>query len=153
MSRNLGRTDCAVCDAGHDDIALCEQPRPITERDAGRYYAEYKDRLIVANAECTTCGAKYLAWISIHRTVIDRQGTNFDNSFGVRFCDISFRSTFNDEPGPDDLPSLTKLREIEMKRWTSRAHELTDQLDEVRERLDAHVAELGSLRSRWESYL
>ncbi len=59
MSRNLNSTTCDQC--GHD-VELIEKPRPITVKDAGSYFKEYEG-MLVANAECPMCMAKYLALV------------------------------------------------------------------------------------------
>jgi hypothetical protein len=86
MSRNLASTSCDFCT---EEVRLVEEPRPLAPADAGVYYTAFAG-LTVANAECATCKAKYLAWI---RVEVDRP-----------FFDLSFRSTFNDEPGEADKP-------------------------------------------------
>ena len=94
MSRNIGDTSCYYC---HQEIKLDEEPRPTTKEETGAYYDEYAT-MPVANATCTLCEAKYLACI---------QYTDWAPaapSGDVPFVDLSFRSTFNDEPGPDDTP-------------------------------------------------
>ena len=94
MSRNLCRIDCQFCEG---PVLLTEVPRSIREEDAGRYFGEYRG-LTVANAACRYCGGRYLAWVANDPAGREkpRNGTHFD---------LSFRSTFNDEPGPDDRPS------------------------------------------------
>ena len=100
MSRNLARTDCYFCP---DTPTIQEQPRPITAADAGAYFDEYRGMLI-ANAECPLCEAKYLAWVDEHGR---EQRFSWPPPSGpgeIGFFDLSFRSTFNDEPGVADLP-------------------------------------------------
>lgn len=87
MSRNLARTDCYFC-GGH--VVDVEEPREITAEDCGAYLETYAG-MTVANAECRVCGAKYLAWVT---TLFSWHGR-----------DLSFRSTFNDEPGDADMPT------------------------------------------------
>lgn len=94
MSRNLGRVDCARCGG---TVRLVEPPRPITEQDAGAYFTEHRGRW-VAHAECHTCAAKYLAWLT---------GQVLERADARLHYDLSYRSTFDDEPGPDDLPPWT----------------------------------------------
>ncbi len=43
MSRNLCSTVCDFC--GHD-VEMTEEPRKITENDAGVYYREYEGMLV-----------------------------------------------------------------------------------------------------------
>lgn len=59
MSRNLCRVRCYYCGG---KVALVEPPRRGGERDFGGSSAQF-DGMIVANAECEDCCAKYLAWI------------------------------------------------------------------------------------------
>lgn len=105
MSRNLCRTDCYFC---NDDVVLVEEPRDITEKEAGAHYETYKG-MLVANAECPSCLAKYLAWVNEFRCNAKPRHVEWG-----KFFDLSFRSTFNDEPGKDDLPKyeiqLVRLR-------------------------------------------
>ena len=98
MSRNLAKTKCDHCD---HEIELEEEPRPITEQDCGKhFFNEYKG-MLVATAHCPMCLAEYLAWID---------GTNreqyapYPNPQFGKIGDLSYRSSFNDEPGNDDLP-------------------------------------------------
>jgi len=96
MSRNLCNTVCYFC--GHE-VELVEEPREITKGDAGVYYAEYKG-MLVADARCPICLAEYLAWVD------DSKCTGHTRSTGEygSFFDLSFRSSFDDEPDDDDLP-------------------------------------------------
>ncbi len=100
MSRNLASTDCYYCDG---EVVLDEKPRPITKEDYGSY-DEYVG-MLVANATCSICEAKYLAWVN--RSYMYNQPVPDDQPFG----DLSFRSTFNDEPGIVDLPTY-KIKRI-----------------------------------------
>ena len=100
MSRNLCRTDCYFCEGV---VLLQEEPRKIRSDDCGAYFDEY-DGMIVANAECGDCEAKYLAWVYRHPPI--------PPDWDGEFYDLSFRFTFNDEPGEDDLPRY----KIEVKR-------------------------------------
>ncbi len=101
MSRNLADTTCAGCRWG--DVRLVETPRPITEAEAGCYFPEYEG-MVVANAQCLLCEAKYLAWVD-EATKLRRHGYERRPVDGP-FVDLSWRSTFNDEPGADDLPAF-----------------------------------------------
>ena len=93
MSRNIGQTHCKYC---FGDIVLVEHPRNIKKEEAGVYFGEYKG-LKVANAECEICCAKYLAWMEVIGLGADIA------EWKIR--DLSFRSTFDDEPGPKDVPT------------------------------------------------
>lgn len=92
MSRNIGDCACGYCRC---EIELEEAPRPLTESEAHAYYPEFAG-MMVANARCPDCEAKYLAWID---SIPNRRT---DPSRLVQ--DLSYRSTFNDEPGEEDLP-------------------------------------------------
>ena len=139
MSRNLCQKYCDFCNS--EPVILLENKRPISKKEAGVYYKNYKG-LLVANAECDTCGAKYLAWID-ERTIVGEHLKEMNVSiFPPRFAkdkdyfDLSFRSTFNDEAGTEDLPNkvfnlkeahkeIEKLKKS-VKRWKKIAKKLID---------------------------
>lgn len=107
MSRNLGSTCCYFCG---ETVKLDEPPRPITREDAGIYY-DTRDGygyagMIVANASCTVCEAQYLADIdkSACAGFSSWQSWQVALQEGQTHRDLSFRSTFNDEPGIADMP-------------------------------------------------
>lgn len=100
MSRNLARVDCAQCPAEAEDIILDESPRPLTKEDTVGYYREYAG-MLVAHAHCKWCGALYLAWIDERTRSKYFQYARFDEG---RPVDLSYRSSFNDEPWILDLP-------------------------------------------------
>lgn len=105
MSRNLLSTDCVHCE---HDVELLEDPRPITEENAGHYFEEYKG-MEVAEAECPACKAEYLAWITPPQAY--RNGVRQrDAEHGKEHYDLSYRSGFNDEPNPQDLPKYNVAR-------------------------------------------
>lgn len=108
MSRNLCRTGCPCCDG---QPVLTETPRPIREDEAGAYYHEYQG-MMVAEAECPDCHAKYLAWVTGH-VHCDRMRWAAQ---GLPYVDLSYRSTFNDEPGPEDLPTHDVIRVSKPKK-------------------------------------
>lgn len=97
MSRNLGQIDCDYC---HGRVALCEAARAPTAEDMGAYLAEFAN-VRVAWAECEDCVAKYTAWVDGPGLRRPPDGTH---------ADLSFRSTFNDEPGEADLPDFEMVR-------------------------------------------
>jgi len=102
MSRNLGVRDCYNC--GHP-VEFTSPAHPITRDEAGRYYDEYEG-MIVAMAECPICLAKYLAWID-QRNCVNPVHKDFALHMDIidnRPFDLSYLSTFNDEPGEEDLP-------------------------------------------------
>lgn len=102
MSRNLCRTSCCFCPGV--PVAV-EAPRLITEADAGPYFQEYKG-MTVAHAECPECEAKYLAWLKDSPQWCSKYGRPAEGD-GVAPFDLSFRSTFNDEPDAQDLPTYS----------------------------------------------
>jgi hypothetical protein len=109
MSRNLGRTDCYFC---KNEVTLTESERPMTRDDCGGYYDDRGDGYayagaIVAAAECKTCFAKYLAWIDASSCKGYGIHPSLHRSEYGPFFDLSFRSSFNDEPGEEDLPEHT----------------------------------------------
>lgn len=100
MSRNLCIEHCHQCLG--DDVVHEEPPRPLTREDAGVYFDEpHRVGMLVANAVCQDCGAKYLAWVAVPAWNRDARE---DSWYKHGHFDLSYRSTFNDEPGPDDLP-------------------------------------------------
>jgi hypothetical protein len=95
VSRNLGTNVCYFCSGG---VTLKEPPREIRPDEARAYIDEYAG-MVVAKAECVDCEAKYLAWVKPapgHGPTMHSEGP---------FFDLSFRSTFNDEYGPADVPT------------------------------------------------
>lgn len=118
MSRNLGRTSCAICES----TAIATQaPRALLPSEAGRQREEYEKKcLMVADARCTICGTRYLAWVCW----IDGSGrpvNPIDPALGAGarhdpFIDLSFWSHFDDEPSSQDLPPANQLRQIEDER-------------------------------------
>ena len=95
MSRNLCTTICPHCG---DTPRLVETPHFITNKESGAYYEEFEG-MIVAKAICPSCEAQYLSWTDeSHRTRYAR-----DKSCPT-VEDLSYYSTFNDEPDEDDLP-------------------------------------------------
>lgn len=116
MSRNLSRTDCYCCSG---DIVHDEEPRPITEEECHPYTHYVADLLIVANAHCADCEARYLAWFAIdNRATVQhpyiRRTMSYEGGRPVH-CDLSFRAAFNDEPADDDLPKVSAI-EVTLRR-------------------------------------
>jgi hypothetical protein len=97
MSRNIGNTDCAICNA---TVVLCGEPHPITPDEAGGYI-RYFEGMIVADAVCMRCDAKYLAWVKRAKRM-ERSWMRDD--YTRPFFDLSYRNSFNDEPADGDLP-------------------------------------------------
>jgi hypothetical protein len=101
MSRNIGDTSCRFCPG---EVVCTEAPRPITQDDAGAYFDEYAG-MLVAHAECKECCAQYLAWMMKRaKAWYGDTGERIGDDGRLLPFDLSFRSTFNDEPGADDLP-------------------------------------------------
>ena len=98
MSRNIGMGP--GCDFCPGDVSLVEATRPITKAEAGVYFDEYEG-MPVANAVCVLCDAKYLAWID---WPLSSRHIASPKKPGDLYVDLSFRSTFNDEPGLADMP-------------------------------------------------
>jgi hypothetical protein len=101
MSRNLGRTDCDVCGG---DVLHEEGERLITPEETGPYWKEYEG-MLVANAHCRDCEAKYLAWVRGPKTWGFGHGhLSSENYQPNGHIDLSYRAAFNDEPADADLP-------------------------------------------------
>lgn len=116
MSRNLGHTNCRHCPG---DVALIEAARPLTVDDVGEHYFREYEGMIVAEADCLGCGAEYLAWID-QRPITGNWGRLYrgwaqSTRDGEPFFDLSYRSTFNDEPGEEDLPKRAYVSPTDAK--------------------------------------
>lgn len=112
MSRNLGTVACYYCACSN--IVYEEPVRPITRDDAGYYIDEYHG-CTVAKAHCYECEARYLGWFD--KSAHDRRyGWHSQSYDAASHCDLSFQSTFDDEPGAADLPRW----EIEVIRQRKR---------------------------------
>jgi hypothetical protein len=82
---------------------------------------------VVAAATCAKCGAKYLAWVDDRAM---RRPLGASHRFvGDLFFDLSFRSTFNDEPGPDDLPPWTRVERPTYEQLRDASREVLDAWD------------------------
>lgn len=164
MSRNLCETRCCFCGWRP---TLIEQPRPITNDEAGGYFDEFAG-MLVANADCEQCGAKYLAWVDERPRkpmrvggrlyVFEQHGWELGD-----FFDLSFRSTFNDEPGDDDMPTRPFGSEVaaEQAKLVARAETAEAEILELRtearstwELLESHPratkAALAKLKDMWK---
>lgn len=124
MSRNLLQTECDVCDS---EVEMVEDPRKITVEDAGVYFEEYES-MVVADAECTRCHAKYLAWVEPPQNSDSQRSSNG----AKKFFDLSYRSTFNDEPGEEDIKHCS--RNLELKRAKEEDQRLQKLRDRIRKR-------------------
>ncbi len=109
MSCNLGTKKCARC--LDDEVILLTCPVPALtyafenrslslERLAERFPDMVAPHLF-AQAKCLTCGAQYIAWVT--PACKDHDGTE-EFEWSAEIGDLSYRSTFNDEPGEWDLP-------------------------------------------------
>ena len=109
MSRNLSRVDCYFCSGR---VVTEESPRPIRRDECGVYFDcdHGYEGLLVAGAHCYDCNAKYLAWADETTIVRHRSWHRRVMESGHSHFDLSFRSTFNDEPGPEDLPDRESFR-------------------------------------------
>jgi len=116
LSRNLGKKNCDYCGG---DVTLVGSVAPITEKQAHRYFDEFEG-MLVADAQCSRCEAKYLAWVDQRPCVnpIHRGGHSYGHSPDEPFFDLSFRSTFNDEPGAADKPKYKIVERYDREPWT-----------------------------------
>lgn len=147
MSRNLGRTDCRECPGEHKHILLEEPPRPaIVRTEANGYEGDIPEvfgndyaGLLVAKARCVLCHTLYLAWV-------DWPGHGYGSHFelakqirGQKFCDLSYRHSFNDEPRTLDLPVFeVETVTVYKRRPRMRAHSYFREED------------AGPFKQRWE---
>lgn len=116
MSRNLTSASCHECPGDHDHIVLEEEPRPVAELDIGAHYwstGNYRG-LIVARAKCILCHTLYLAWVDWPSQA--HSWWHLRTKGGQRFCDLSFRHSFNDEPGVEDLPLFEVEQVVTFRR-------------------------------------
>jgi len=68
------------------------------------YFDEFEG-MLVAPAMCRVCAAKYLAWVDQRPCVnpIHRDRAIYCSE-DAAFFDLSYRSSFDDEPRDDDIP-------------------------------------------------
>lgn len=123
MARNLASTSCKRCGTLP---RITGEVHPLSRSEAGCYFEEFEG-MLVAEAECPLCGALYLAWVD-ETTRARRHGWARETP-ERGFVDLSFRSSFNDEPGEHDLPPWM-LGEEYGKRERDRGR--TEALDDVR---------------------
>lgn len=96
MSLNLCKTECDVCGS---TVKITGVPYRVEKTDL------YQAGRLVADAICTVCGAKYVAWMSARPgDVYGSRDSDRRQLMDHGFFDLSYRSTFNDEPGVEDLP-------------------------------------------------
>jgi hypothetical protein len=115
MSRNLCSTNCYYCPFP-SQIPAVEPLRPVRPEDTHPVYFSEYEGLIVANGECPWCHAKYLLWFRGPPRWLDvgHMHARFaDDGTPIPF-DSSFRSSFDDEPGPADFPTIEK---VERETW------------------------------------
>jgi hypothetical protein len=125
MSSNLCENVCHYCG---EPVTLDEAARPIRECDVRPRNFEFHRGMLVALATCELCEARYIAWIDGScRTWNDPKwgpqtypqltfdGVTKKGEKGP-VGDLSFRSTFSDEPGPEDLPKW-KIEKVRKGPW------------------------------------
>lgn len=110
MSRNLSRTDCQHC--GQDAVVIngpvsnYEDMYPEDQSELSKHLKGMQ----VACAVCEYCECLYMAWVWPSPNMVWER-PNFkpdwtlDTEPSKRFYDLSYRSTFNDEPGRYDIPA------------------------------------------------
>lgn len=134
MSRNLGRVDCARCE---EKVVLTSGWRVKSDPQPG------VNGMTVADAECQTCHARYTAWIKPSPEEYNYGSRQFDLNQVAEygFYDLSYRSTFNDEAGPDDLPPWTAPtpRRLLTRADAVKATSLYEQLDLVNQKIKNHA--------------
>jgi hypothetical protein len=147
VSRNLCSTSCTICD---ETPKLDGDPHPITEEEAGRYFDEYAG-MIVCNARCPNCDAKYLAWVDERQRKSIHRPYRYADHDGA-FVDLSFRSSFNDEPGPDDLPTPECLQRIHERECLKEAARIQQTIDALNSDQVDWYDRAATGESRWEGY-
>ncbi|MBU2595831.1 hypothetical protein KJ713_03310 [Patescibacteria group bacterium] len=103
MTRNLGRTSCDRC--GHPVVKLDSEPRLITRKEAGIDFDMFEG-LMVAEAHCPICKAKYLAWVDETQTSYyghPMGSITHPNRVPEGYFDLSYESTFNNRPSEHDI--------------------------------------------------
>jgi len=108
MPKNLNATECVHCG---NEVIIEEMPRRLTIREGRHFFNDCED-VLFSDAYCPICLAKYLAWMN-GRT---KSGYDLIPEVYGKPADLSYRSTFNDEPGIEDLPKydvqviITRIR-------------------------------------------
>lgn len=95
MSRNLCRVDCHQCES---KVVLTGNLYRLPDD----HFAE--PGMIVSDAHCSRCSARYTAWVGPPRPERRGRGFDIDTLYAVGFYDLSYRGNFNDEPIDGDLP-------------------------------------------------
>ena len=104
MSRNIGSQCCSIC-AGA--VCITSEARPITKGEAKGYFDEFKG-MYVAEAQCKSCWAKYLAWVFPATS----RKLGYRRRCREGFYDLSFRHSFNDEPSDKDYGTVRKSKKV-----------------------------------------
>lgn len=150
MSRNFARIDCHECPGTHEHIILESEVRAVTKEDVGPHYFSQYRGLIVANARCVLCHALYLAWVDWPGQSIEHFRLNdLKKEWGQRFCDLSFRQAFNDEPSIEDLPLFEVKQVVSYERKLLASHTYLPEFghEEKRaERVEAYRARQEAVR-------
>lgn len=100
MSRNLCATVCVHC---QHPVKVIEYPRPFKDEESHGHFKEFEG-MLVAKAECPVCFASYLAWLDTTTCVNPVHKNHGEKALPGDVIDLSYLSTFNDEPREDDLP-------------------------------------------------
>ena len=148
MGQNLMRTDCAICEG---EVMLEEEARPIRPTECVGHEREHVGLLAVARARCRACGTLYLAWVKHDDPDF---GSWLGGSDDESFVDLSFRHSFGDRPGPLDLPSVEKLREVHHAKMRADAAERRADAASLIRSADAIERDAAAGEpSPWEDYL
>lgn len=113
MSRNISGTECEQCDV-KESVAITGQLFFYEERfqDMPESWMQHFKGTVMADATCQYCDTKYIAWIKPSPNYHGYRETENDRGF----YDLSYRSSFNDEPGKDDIPQPKPPSPIELKQ-------------------------------------
>lgn len=143
MSRNIGSTSCKIC---LSDVVLTGPTRPIQESDTGAYLFPNYDGMLVAEAACPKCQAKYLAWVGR-----SPQATWLRDRGGP-FYDLSFHHSFDDEPAAEDLPTPEMLRVVHAAECRVRAEHARQQAHDSLVEAEELERDATEGKSFWEGY-
>lgn len=139
MSRNLCRVDCRECPGGHEHIVIEGPIREVTAKEDPAYINDHRG-LLIAEARCVLCHALYVAWIDWSNQ--PHSHWHLKAHAGQRFCDLSYRHAFNDEPCVLDLPVYEVEQVIHYRRRPKATHPYFNDRDK-----DASEA----FKTRWNS--
>lgn len=101
--------------------------------------------MIVADAVCVRCSAKYLAWVKRAKWSRGSEDTR-------PFIDLSFRKAFSDEPAAEDLPTLEMLHQIHIEQTQSHINRRIGEAYKMLQDLNAELQHEVASLPRWESY-